>query len=167
MEFASQIRQRIASDPHYRWRSSAEIEIAAQLGMTIDVNQASIDDWLRLPGISIHQARNLVSLSQQGVPFHSIDDLAAALGISVQYVRPWLPVLQFCYYHADEKILKLSVNFATIAELTQVPGIDGNLADRIVTQRSVGGCFQSLPDFQQRLQLDGETIGKLMYYIQF
>jgi hypothetical protein len=49
------IRTRIQSDPYYRLQSPAEIAIAATLGMRIDVNQASVDDWLRLPGISIHQ----------------------------------------------------------------------------------------------------------------
>ena len=53
------IRARLQNDPYYRLQSAEEIAIAAELGIRIDVNQASVDDWLRLPGISIHQARSL------------------------------------------------------------------------------------------------------------
>ena len=54
------IRNKIANDPYYRFQSLQEIAIAAELGIKIDVNQATVDDWLRLPGLSIHQARSLV-----------------------------------------------------------------------------------------------------------
>ena len=58
------LRSRIIEDPYYRFKSAFEIAVAADLGVKIDVNQANVDDWLRLPGISIHQARQLVALSQ-------------------------------------------------------------------------------------------------------
>ena len=61
------IKVKIQHDPYYRLQSVQEIVIAAQLGMTIDVNQASVDDWLRLPGLSIHQARTLFDLTSLGV----------------------------------------------------------------------------------------------------
>jgi len=48
----------------------------AALGIQIDVNQASVD-WLRLPGLSIHQAR--VELCRSGVQFYCLEDIAAAL----------------------------------------------------------------------------------------
>src|SRR4028119_2001991 len=82
------IRARIQNDPYYRMQSAQEIAIAAQLGIKIDVNQASVDDWLRLPGISIHQARSLVELSVAGVPFYSIEDIAAALSMPAQRLKP-------------------------------------------------------------------------------
>ena len=72
------LRSRIVEDPYYRFRSAFEIAVAADLGVKIDVNQATVDDWLRLPGISIHQANQLVTLSQAGVAFYSISDVAAA-----------------------------------------------------------------------------------------
>ena len=74
-------RQKMANDPYYRFGSLAELPIAAELGIKIDVNSATIDDWLRLPGLSIHQARALVALQQAGLELYSIEDLAAALGM--------------------------------------------------------------------------------------
>ena len=45
------------TDQGYRLRSQGEVDLAAELGFSLDVNQATVDDWLRLPGISIRQAR--------------------------------------------------------------------------------------------------------------
>ncbi|MGB7440454.1 MAG: ComEA family DNA-binding protein, partial [Coleofasciculaceae cyanobacterium] len=47
------IRVRLENDPYYRLQSVQEIAVAAALGIKIDVNRAGVDDWLRLPGISI------------------------------------------------------------------------------------------------------------------
>lgn len=62
------LNQRL-QDPYYRFQSVEELRLAAVLGVRLDVNQASVDDWLRLPGLSIHQARLLVTLNQSGCSF--------------------------------------------------------------------------------------------------
>src|SRR4028119_505459 len=95
------IRARLQSDPYYRLQSAEEIAIAAALGMKIDVNQASVDDWLRLPGISIHQARLLFELASMGIQFCCIEDIAAALSIPVQRLKPLQSILSFCYYDGE------------------------------------------------------------------
>ena len=71
---------------------------AVALGVQIDVNRASIEDWLRLPGISIHQARTLVTLTKQGKYFVCLEDLARTLGVAESNLQPLAPILQFCYY---------------------------------------------------------------------
>ena len=89
-------------DPYYRFRSIQELQTAARMGVRIDVNQASVDDWLRLPGLSIHQARTLVSLNQTGVLFHCLEDVAHALKVPLPRLQPLAPILQFCYYERNE-----------------------------------------------------------------
>jgi hypothetical protein len=82
------LRQKITNDPYYRFQSLSEIRIAAEHGIRIDVNTASLDDWLRLPGLSIHQARLLTQLTESGVQFYCVEDVAAALGTSMQRLKP-------------------------------------------------------------------------------
>lgn len=161
------LRSRIIADPYYRFKSAFEIAVAADLGVTIDVNQASVDDWLRLPGISIHQARQLVAMSQSGVAFHSISDLAAALSIPLQRIQWLAPVLSFQYYDPAAALPCVKLDRATVDELVQIPQISPELAAEIVSQREQGGKFKNLIDFQQRLGLSGESIGQLMHYLQF
>lgn len=161
------LRSRIIEDPYYRFKSAFEIAVAADLGVTIDVNQASVDDWLRLPGISIHQARQLVMLSQAGVAFYSISDLAAALNLPLQRLQWLAPVLSFQYYDPAVALPCVRLDRATVDELAQIPQISAELAAEIVSQREQGGNFKDLVDFQQRLGLSGQSIGELMHYLQF
>jgi DNA uptake protein ComE-like DNA-binding protein len=165
--FKMSLRSRIAENPYYRFQSAFEIAVAADLGVQIDVNQASVDDWLRLPGISIHQARQLVNLSQAGVAFYAISDLAAALNLPIQRLQWLAPVLSFQYYDPAAALPSVSINRSTLTELVQIPQISPELAAEIVSNREQGGKFTDLVDFQQRLGLSGALIGELMHYFRF
>ena len=161
------IRTKLLNDPYYRLQSTAEIAIASELGIQIDVNKAQVDDWLRLPGLSIHQARSLVQLCQAGVQFCCIEDIAAALSISVQHLQPLVPILKFCYYDEILNIAPLSPNIATIEQLAEIPAVDLALAQAIVQNRVLKGTYRNLVDFQRRLSLPGTLVSQLMYYLQF
>jgi DNA uptake protein ComE-like DNA-binding protein len=164
--FKMSLRSRIIEDPYYRFKSAFEIAVAADLGVKIDVNQANVDDWLRLPGISIHQARQLVALSQAGVAFYSISDLVAALNIPLARLQWLAPVLSFQYYDSDLALPSVSVNRSTFDELVQISQISPELAAEIVSEREQGGNFTDLVNFQQRLGLSGELLGELMHYLR-
>lgn len=156
-------------DPYYRFRSLEEVQLAARLGIKLDVNRATVDDWLRLPGVSIHQARALVTLNQSGVAFHSLEDIAAALGVPLQRLQPLAPVLQFCYYDTDglDTIRLVNPNTATLAQLMQIPGIEAALAEAMLRNRQQHGAYRNLIDLQQRLQLSGQMTATLMHYLRF
>lgn len=162
------LRAKILQDPYYRFQSLEEISIAVSLGVQIDANQASVDDWLRLPGLSIHQARTLVELSQTGVQFHCLEDVAAALSLPLQRLKPLEPVLRFCYYDpASVQIpLRINPNTATVETLLRIPGVDLYLARAIVENRSIGP-YRNLTHLQRRLSLPGEVVAELMHYLKF
>ncbi|MEA5468619.1 ComEA family DNA-binding protein, partial [Spirulina sp. 06S082] len=159
------IRDRILHDPYYRLRSLYEVNIAVELGLQLDVNRATVDDWLRLPGISIHQARSLVELRGMGVQFLCIEDISAAIGLSLSILQSLEPLLYFCYYDPEspENPQKINLNTATVKQLAKIPLIDAQLAGIIVQNRP----YRSLADLQQRLALESELISQLMYYLQW
>lgn len=160
------LRHRLQRDPYYRFQSYQELAIAAQWGFRLDVNRATVDHWLRLPGLSIHQARTLVSLSQAGVQFHCLEDIAAALGIPEELLNPLAPALEFRYYDPVQ-VARCPVNQATLAQLSKVPGITPELAQVIVQERHHRGPFRTLVEFQQRLQIPGDVLGQLMHCLKF
>jgi len=162
-------RARMLADPHYRFKSLEEVALAANLGVQIDVNQASVDDWLRLPGLSIHQARSLVQLTQSGVQFHCLEDIAAVLRSPLARLKPLEPVLQFCYYDPDSPVTvkQVNPNTATLEALVEIPVIDPILAKAIVHHRSAPGPYRDLADMQQRLYLPGELTTELLHYLYF
>ena len=163
------IRAKLQNNPYVRLETVAEIAVAAELGIKIDANRASIDDWLRLPGISIHQGRSLVELAEMGVKFLCLEDIAAALSLPIERVRPFEPVLFFCYYDATSDIAptQINVNLATSAQLEGIPGIDGEIAIAIVQNRQQQGNYRNLANLQQRLNLSSQLISQLMYYLKF
>ncbi|GAB4135688.1 MAG: hypothetical protein Fur0046_08700 [Cyanobacteria bacterium J069] len=165
----SVLRSRLAKDPYYRFESVEELQLAAQLGITIDVNQASVDDWLRLPGLSIHQARSLSALTQAGVPLTCLEDVAAALSLPVQRLRPLEPILQFCYYDPESPgaIQPANPNTASLEALIRVPAIDLFLARAILHHRQHYGTYRNLADLQQRLALPPALVAELMHYLRF
>jgi len=165
---AQPVRSRILNDPYYRFQSAEEIAIAASLGITIDANQATVDDWLRLPGLSIHQARALVELTQAGVPLHCLEDMAAALSLPVQRLKPLERVLRFCYYDADSLYIMPAVNpnTAKLEMLLKIPVVDLYLARAIVENRAIAP-YRNLIHLQRRLSLSADLTAKLMHYLKF
>lgn len=163
------IRAKIQSDLYYRFQSLEEIAIAGELGIQIDVNQASIDDWLRLPGISIHQARTLVELTGNGVQFFSPEDIAAAINVPKQRLQPLQPILYFGYCGPESLLSpqRVNPNTASVAQLEQIPLLETSLAQLIVQNREENGYYRNLPDFQKRLALKSQLISQLMHYLQF
>lgn len=162
------LRSQILNNPYYRFQTLEEVELAASLGVKIDANQAGVDDWLRLPGLSIHQARTLTELAQSGVQFHCLEDLAAALGIPLQRLKPLEPVIQFCYYDGSSvyTIKPVNPNTATVEMLLRIPRVDLYLARAIVENR-IQGPYRNLIHLQRRLSLPGELTADLMHYLKF
>ena len=163
------LRSRLINDPYYRLQSLEEVQLAVSLGVKIDANQATVDDWLRLPGISIHQARSLAELTQAGVQFCCLEDMAAVLGVPVQRLRPFAPILNFCYYDAESLVTiePINPNTASVEVLLKVPPIDLFLARAIVQNRLATGPYRNLADLQRRLSLPSTVTTDLMHYLRF
>lgn len=153
--------------PFYRFQSVTEVQLAAAQGMRLDVNRASLDDWLRLPGFSIHQARLLAQLTQIGVQFHCLEDIAAALNLPCHQLQPIAPILQFCHYEDDLSLTVISLNSAPLEHLLQLPGITRSLAEQILADRQSHGSFRNLVELQQRLQLPPHLMNDWLHYLRF
>ncbi|NJN30265.1 MAG: ComEA family DNA-binding protein [Synechococcales cyanobacterium RM1_1_8] len=158
---------RLEANPGLRFEGWAELRAAAALGVRIEVAQAGLEDWLRLPGLSIHQARSLTQLLQSGVQLHCLEDLAAALGLPLAQVAGYGPILRFCFYGPDELPLAVAVNQAGAEALGRLPEMDEAGVAALLAERSRGGRFRDLVDFQQRLGLDAGAIEAWMYYLRF
>jgi DNA uptake protein ComE-like DNA-binding protein len=110
-----------------------------------------------------------VELSRAGVIFYCIEDVAAALGLPVQRLEPLKPLLNFNYYDQNslDKPQQVNPNTASVESLAKIPFIDLSLAQTVVENRLAAGPYRSLADFQQRLELSGDAIAQLMYYLRF
>lgn len=162
------LRTRLQQDPYYRFQSYQEVELAASWGFRLDVNRASLDDWLRLPGLSIHQARTLSQLTAAGTQFHCLEDIAAALSLSATALAPLVSVLAFYYYAPTSEAARktLDANVASTSELAQLPVLSHTMAQAIVAERR-RARFRDAAQFQARLGIEPELMGHLLYYLRF
>jgi DNA uptake protein ComE-like DNA-binding protein/TM2 domain-containing membrane protein YozV len=156
------------TDPGYQFRSAEDVAIAAKAGVEIDVNRATENDWMRLPILTEQQGRSLATLTQAGVQFHCLDDLAAALSVPGDRLKPLEPILKFYYYDpVDLETPKpVNPNQASIADLAGIPSMSIALALQIIHHRTTQP-FANLSDLQQRLSLDAATIEAIMHYLNF
>ncbi|WP_373479110.1 helix-hairpin-helix domain-containing protein [Geminocystis sp.] len=163
------IIKKIQANPYYRFQSDIEIKIAAELGIKIDANLASVDDWLRLPGISITQARNLVEITNSGIHFLCLEDLASALGVSVLKIQSWQPIVYFAYYASDSFYFpaKINPNNASLNQLITIPNLNLDTAKKMITERENNGNYRHIADLQKRLNLTPDFAYHLMSYFQF
>ena len=163
------IANKIRNDPYYRFQSLNEIAIAVKLGLKIDVNHAGIDDWLRLPGFSIHQAKLLVEVVKKGIQLVCIEDIAAIVNIPLTKLLPLEPILYFAYYDPISTLSprKINLNRASVTEIEQIPLWDEDLANVVFNERNKHGNYRNILDLQSRLNLDNDSIAKLIYYVEF
>ncbi|BAQ66723.1 ComEA family DNA-binding protein [Geminocystis sp. NIES-3709] len=163
------IAKKIQSNPYYRFQSETEIKIASELGIKIDANRATVDDWLRLPGISITQARNLVEITNSGIHFLCLEDLAAALGVSVLKIQSWQSIVYFAYYAPDSYYApaKINPNNASLNQLKTIPNLKEAIAQQIIIERESNGSYRHIADLQKRLNFTPDFAYHLMSYFQF
>ncbi len=162
---------KLRQNPQRRLQDPSEAQRAAALGWRLDVNRASADDWLRLPGITATQVDLLVRLQRGGVQLSGIDDLERLLELPRSQVLAWEPLLLFRWYgdgaphSANPRAVDL--NHATAAALEQeLPQLDAVRRARLLRERQ-RTPFRDLADLQQRLQwppaLVEELIGKVRF----
>lgn len=157
--------RRLRQSPFARLASPDEVPIAVALGIRINVNQATVDDWLRLPGLSIHQARTLTTLRQHGIAFYCIEDISAALGIPCEQLKSFQPLLQFYYYEPESLTpIPIGLNQATPEQLLALPGMSATLVNRIVRERA-RSRYTTWNDFHSRLQLTPEQTACWLHYL--
>ena len=133
----------------------------------IDVNRASQNDWLKLPGCSSDQADLLMRLQRGGVQFSGADDLARLLELSSEQVQQWLPHLLFRWYSEppNPTAAVLDVNNASNRQLQSL-GLSPERQQRLMRERS-RQPFRDIADLQERLLLPAGVIEELIGKVCF
>ena len=162
---------KLRQDPQRRLQDPSEVRHAAALGWRLDVNRASADDWLRLPGITPAQVDLLLRLQRGGVQLSGLDDLERLLELPRSQATAWEPLLLFRWY-GDGAPLQASprpvdLNHAPGAALErELPQLDAVRRGRLLRERQRAPCLD-LADLQQRLQLPPALVEELIGKVRF
>jgi len=162
---------KLRQDPQRRLQDPSEVRHAAALGWRLDVNRASAEDWLRLPGITPAQVDLLLRLQRGGVQLSGLDDLERLLELPRSQATAWEPLLLFRWY-GDGAPLQASprpvdLNHAPGAALErELPQLDAVRRGRLLRERQ-RAPFLDLADLQQRLQLPPALVEELIGKVRF
>ena len=142
--------------------------VPEQPAWVMDVNRASRDQWLQLPGCSQDTADLLVRLQRGGVQFASADDLFRLLELPSDLARLWSPHLLF-QWHGDAppqpQAAPLDLNNASANQLALLGWPEQRLANLISERRRAG--FKDLADLQERLCLPASSVEALIGRVSF
>lgn len=162
---------KLRHQPQLRLSDASQASHAATLGWRLDVNRASADDWLRLPGITAAQVDLLLRLQRGGVQLSGLDDLQRLLELPPDQRKAWEPLLLFRWYGDGAPLQAsprpLDLNHASAAVLErELPQLDAVRRARMLRERQ-RGPFSDLADLQQRLQLPPALVEELIGKVRF
>ena len=134
----------------------------------MEVNRASREQWLQLPGCSDDTADLLLRLQQGGVQFSSVEELFRLLALPAQQRRSWEPHL-IVHWHGDAPphpaAAPLDLNNASADELEQLRWPEQRLQG-LLRERRRGGV-RDLSDLQERRCLPASAIEALIGRVCF
>ena len=153
------------------------VEPAPQAGL-IDINTASADQIMALPGIGASKAALIVASRDQQGPFASCLDLQRVNGIGAKTVanlehmctagggtparstRPSTSSTSSAPAPVPSGNL-VDINSATAAQLDSLPGIGSSKAAAIIADRDLQGPYASCADLQRVTGIGAKTVANL------
>ncbi|THH41281.1 helix-hairpin-helix domain-containing protein [Neolewinella litorea] len=128
----------------------------------VDINQAGLDEWTRLPGIGPSRARRILEYRERLGGFATVDQVATTYGIPDSVYREILPLLR-----ASPIVRPLYINRLSAEELAHHPLLKRSTATVLVRYRENHGPFRSAEDLKKVRALSTETLHALLPYLNF
>ena len=111
----------------------------------IDINEADSAAWASLPGIGKVLSKRIIHYRQRSGGFRSVEDLRQVYGLADSVYTKLLPYLRLSVAEKE----KPNLNTLTAQRLSQIGGIDSEIAQAIVVYRQQNGPFQNLNGLRQ------------------
>ena len=113
----------------------------------IDINKASEDELLLLPGINRSLAREIIHYRNIHQGFKQLDDLIQVNGMTLDiFKRIYNDIIVHLPVSSDKKQQLVNLNFASYGELCSVRGLTPILVKRIIQRRERKGSFRFIED---------------------
>ena len=168
---------KMRQDPSYRLQDATDARRAAAMGWRLDVNRATPEDWLRLPGCTVAEVDRLQWLRRDGRQLGGPEDLQRLLDLDAERLSCWEPLLEFRWCDTSPPPMSPSavggasptvdLNRASVADLKQgLPGWPRHSIEALVRERRKAP-FEDLGDLQSRLNLPPKPVEALIGRVRF
>lgn len=147
----------------------------------LDINTATEEELMTLPGISRVTAKQIVDYRRQIRGFKLVEDLALVSGVGAMRLEALRKEIYVSSKNSSEGSGKSSpdsnrtnkqngncivcVNTANVFQLMKVKGIGQTLAENIVTYRDKKGPFTNLDDLVKVKGIGPHTLGSIKPYL--
>ncbi|MDZ8262430.1 helix-hairpin-helix domain-containing protein [Nostoc sp. ChiQUE01b] len=132
-------------------------KLVANTREKVDINECSKHELVNYLGLPIVYANNIESLMNEGYVFTHVEELIEIAGIPEKQVDRITPLITFSYNYKKEVDFSWKrLNTYSTDELIAC-GLDGAIAEQIVTERQQRGEYKSLIDVKQRTGLPFNT----------
>ncbi|MBX2846452.1 MAG: helix-hairpin-helix domain-containing protein [Saprospiraceae bacterium] len=142
--------------PAFPKRTDRSIEVR------IDVNTATPEAWLQLPGIGPTFSKRIVKFRDALGGFYAVEQVAETYGLPAETYQAIRPKL-----HVSGGVKTLSLNKASDAQLAAHPYISKQLAAQIVNYRNKVQPITSDSIFLKLYFMDESQLKKLKPYIEY
>ncbi|MFN5311421.1 MAG: helix-hairpin-helix domain-containing protein [Flavobacteriales bacterium] len=126
----------------------------------LDLNAATIEMLVALPGIGQYTAEKIISYRTRLGGFLHVDQLSEIKGIKPEILENTIQ-----YMEINEGVKKLTLNSITYELLIQHPYLSWNQANSIIKMRNQKGGFKELKELKESVLIDEETYNKLLPYV--
>ena len=162
--FARRVLKVVGYNPRLAESSSK----SKQTEWFVDVNRATANDWLKLPGCNEYMADLLIRLQNGGVQFTDADDIFRLLELPKNLSLLWRPHLLFNWYGDLPSQIKsppLDLNNASAKELIKLGWKENRIYALIKERRKKS--FKDLAELQERLCLPASSVEALIGRVCF
>lgn len=136
---------------------------ADQKPLSIDINLASQQELMQLPGIKDYLAEGIIKYRDRLGGFITKDQLKEVKYLSE---RIYANIENQCYV-SGTTVKKVNINLAEWKEFARHPYMGGDLATKIIDYRKKHGIFKTPEDFKKSSLVDEALYIKLVPYLSF
>lgn len=126
----------------------------------LNLNSATIDMLVALPGIGQYTAEKIVAYRTRLGGFIGLEQLSEIKGMKSEIIDR---VKQ--YLEISKGVNRLAINSITYEALKQHPYLTWNQANSIIKMRNQKGGFKELSELKESVLIDDETYNKLLPYV--